>query len=178
MFRRLAPLLLIALPAAAPAQPAEPAGPAEEAKPVTKADLTADLDADYADLDTNADGKVDNGEIVARLDRTARAQLAQIVKERDAAFARADTNGDGSISKAEFDAQAKLPTLPEPDAKPFLAQFDADKDGTISRDEFRAPTLANFDRMDGDKNGTLSVAEQQLAARVRAKPQSTPTEGR
>jgi len=81
-------------------------------------------------------------------------------KERDAAFAKFDTDNNGSISKAEFDAHAKLPTIREPEAKPFLDKFDANKDGAISKDEFRAPTIANFENLDKNKDGTLSVAEQ------------------
>lgn len=166
MDRRFSALLLIALPAAALAQaPAE-----EQQQPVTKAELTAELDADYADLDTDRDGKVGTDEITARLNKGAQQQLDEIARQRDAAFARMDADKDGSISKAEFEALNKLPPLPTPNAQPFLVQFDADKDGTISADEFRAPTLANFDRMDGNKDGTLSVAEQNAAAALKKAP--------
>lgn len=175
MIRRFAPLMLLVLPAAAHAQ--QPPA-AEETKPVTKTELTAELDADYADLDANKDGKVDADEIKARVERTSKAQLAEMSKQRDATFARFDADGNGTISRAEFDAQAKLPPLPEADPKPFLNQFDANKDGAISNEEFRAPTLANFDRMDGDKNGTLTVAEQQNAARARSRTKETPPIGR
>lgn len=175
MIRILAPMMAATLASAAGAQQA-PA--AEEAKPVTKTELVAELDSDFADLDSDGDGKAGREEIVARLDRTAKAQLAELGKQRDAAFARFDADGNGTISRAEFDAQAKLPALPTADAKPFLDQFDANKDGVIAKDEFRAPTLANFDRMDGNKDGTLSLAEQQGAAKARTKPQSTPPIGR
>lgn len=162
----LVPLMLIALPAAALAQAV-----AEEAPtPVAKADLTAELDADYADLDANGDGKVEPDEINARLNKSATEQLAELAKQRDAAFARYDTDGDGAISQAEFEAQAKLPDVPTPDPKPFLARFDADKDGSISKEEFRAPTLGNFDRMDANKDGTLSVAEQKAAEAKKKAP--------
>lgn len=175
MTRSFAALPLLFLSAAALAQ-AEP--PADEAKPVARGDLVAELDADYADLDANGDGKADPDEIKARLARTTKAQLDELIKQRDAAFARIDTDGNGTISRAEFDVQAKLPTPPEPDASPFLKQFDANKDGAISQAEFRAPTLANFDRLDGNKDGTVSPAEQKAAERARAKPQQTPPVGR
>ena len=162
MFARLtAAALLASIPAIALAQDA---GAAEDAKPVTRIELSNRLDTDYADLDANKDGKVDAAEINARLVKSAEAELEVIKKERDAAFAKFDTDGNGSISKAEYEAHAKLPTIREPDAKPFLDKFDADKDGTISKDEFRAPTISNFERLDKDKDGTLSVAEQSASA--------------
>ena len=162
MFARLtAAALLASIPAIALAQaPAK----ADEAKPVTRIELSNRLDSDYADLDANKDGKVDAAEINARLLKGAEADLEIIRKERDATFAKFDTDANGSISKAEYEAHAKLPTIKQPDAKPFLDRFDADKDGTISKDEFRTPTISNFERLDKNKDGTLSVAEQDSAA--------------
>ena len=168
MFARLtAAALLATIPAIALAQ--APAS-AEDGKPVTRAELSNRLDADYADIDANKDGKVDSAEINARLVKSGEAELEVIKKERDAAFAKFDTDGNGTISRAEFDARAKLPTLKEPDAKPFLTRFDANKDGTISKDEFRAPTMSNFEKLDKNKDGTLSVAEQQAAAAAAKTP--------
>lgn len=157
MFARLTTaLLLAAIPTTAMAQ----APAAAEDKPITRTQISAKLDSDYADLDTNKDGKVDTTEIDTRLVKSAEAELEVIKKERDAAFAKFDTDGNGTITRAEFDARAKLPTIKQPDAKPFLGRFDANKDGTISKDEFRALTMNNFDKLDKNKDGTLSVAEQ------------------
>jgi hypothetical protein len=166
-FAALAAALPMAALAQQPAQSA--AAAAEQIQPITRTAISDKLNADYADLDTDKDGKATAEEINARLVKTAEADLAVIRKARDDGFAKLDTNGDGSISKAEFDAKAPLPTIKEPNAKPFLDRFDADKDGTISQDEFRAPTLANFERMDKDKDGTLSVAEQKAPAPAAAK---------
>lgn len=151
-----------ALPAAALAQ--EAAKPAAEAKPITRLEISDKLNADYGDLDSDKDGKATAEEINARLLKGAEADLAVLKKARDEAFAKLDTNGDGAIGRDEFDAKAPLPTVKEPDAKPFLDRFDADKDGTISQDEFRAPTLANFEKLDKNKDGTLSAAEQKASA--------------
>jgi len=151
-----AALILTAIPAATLAAQQEAA---EVQKPITKADISAKLDSDYADLDTNKDGKVTAAEIDARLVKSGEEQLAVLKKERDAAFAKLDVNSDGSISRAEFDERAKLPTVKQPDAKPFLDRFDANKDGSISKDEFRGPTMANFTRMDLNKDGMVTPAE-------------------
>jgi hypothetical protein len=86
MFARLtAAALLASIPAIALAQPS---AKADEAKPVTRIELSNRLDSDYADLDANKDGKVDAAEINARLLKGAEADLEVIKKERDATFAR------------------------------------------------------------------------------------------
>ena len=150
-------LALAAMPAAALA--AQTDTKEEVSKPITKAEISAKLDTDYADMDTDKDGKVTAAEIDARLVKSAEAKVAEIKKERDAAFGRLDANRDGNISRAEFDEKAKLPAIKAPDAAPFLARFDADKDGSITLEEFRTPTLANFSRLDVNQDGTVSPAE-------------------
>jgi Ca2+-binding EF-hand superfamily protein len=167
MFVRLtAAALLATIPAIALAQaPAQP----NNAKPVTRIELSNRLDADYANLAANKDGKVDATEINGRLLKSAQAELEVIKKERDATFAKFDSDGNGSISKAEYEAHAKLPTIRQPDAKPFLDRFDANKDGSISKDEFRNPTLSNFKKLDTNNDGTLSVAEQSAATATASK---------
>ncbi len=176
---RLTTTLLIATSAAAlhAQEPAKPA--AEEAKPLTKTQISEELNADYADLDADKDGKVTATEINSRLVKSAEAKLEEYRKARDETFAKLDVNKDGTISRAEFDEKAPLPKIKEPDATPFLAQFDANKDGAVSQDEFRSLTLANFDKLDANKDGTLSVAEQKgpapaAAAKKKTTVKSTP----
>jgi hypothetical protein len=168
-----AALALIALPAAALAAQQEASSDVE--KPVTKAQVSAKLDADYADMDSNADGKLTAAEIDARLVKSAGAKIEMLKKERDAAFAKLDANGDGSISRAEFDEKAKLPTIKDADAKPFLDRFDANKDGEISLDEFRGPTLANFAKMDLNHDGTVTPAEANAPEKTASGPAKKPT---
>jgi Ca2+-binding EF-hand superfamily protein len=152
-----AALLLAAFPAAALAAQSDDKGEAD--KPVTKIEISTKLDADYADMDADKDGKLTAAEIDARLVKSAEAKIELLKKERDAAFAKFDANKDGTITRAEFDEHAKLPTVKQPDAKPFLERFDADKDGSITLEEFRGPTLANFEAMDANKDGTVTPAE-------------------
>lgn len=174
-FAGFAVLALAAVPAMAAGQATDRPEALDGAKPMTRAEISEKLDADYADLDGDKDGKVTPEEINRRLVKSAEADLEEIRKKRDETFARLDSNGDGSISRAEFDEKAKLPTIKEPDAKPFLDQFDKDKDGTISRDEFRAPTLTNFDKLDANKDGTLSPAERDAVAATAAASSKKPT---
>ena len=169
--------LVAAMPAIALAQ-GTGAKPAEESKPVTRLSISEKLDTDYADLDGNKDGKVTPEEITARLHKSAEAQLAEYKKEREAAFTKLDANGDGSVSKAEFDERAPMPKIKDVDTKPFLDRFDKNKDGAITKDEFRAPTLANFDRLDLNKDGTVSVAEQGGPPAKKPTVKDTPPVGR
>lgn len=177
MYNRMtAAMILATIPGATLAQ--EATAPAA-AKPVTRAEISAQLDADYANLDADKDGKATPAEIVSRLKRSAETELEAIKKERDAAFTSVDTDGNGSISRAEFDARAKLPTIRAPDAKPILDRFDANKDGTLSKDEFRGPTLANFEKADKNKDGIVSVDEQKASAATKPAPaKQTPPIGR
>ncbi|MDP9423535.1 MAG: EF-hand domain-containing protein [Pseudomonadota bacterium] len=184
MLRSMTAALVATLPLAAFAQEAAKP-PAEETKPVTRLELSSKLDADYADLDADKNGKVTGEEIKARLIRKAEADLAVLRKARDDAFAKLDTNGDGSISKAEFEAKAALPAIKDATemANANVDRFDANKDGSITRDEYRAPTLTNFDRLDLNKDGTLAVAEQKAtpaapAARKKPAIKKTPDIGR
>lgn len=147
-------------------------------KPITKAELTAQLSADFADLDTSKDGKASRDEVLKRVQKDTTAQIALLGQRRDAAFKKADANGDGSISKAEFDAATPLPQAPPATADPAMAQFDTNKDGTITKAEFEGPTLANFSQLDTNKDGTLSVAEQQAAAGRTAQRQQASAVGR
>jgi Ca2+-binding EF-hand superfamily protein len=41
----------------------------------------------------------------------------------------------------------------------MIARFDGNHDGSISLVEYRAGTLANFDRLDADKDGVVTAAE-------------------
>jgi Ca2+-binding EF-hand superfamily protein len=51
--------------------------------------------------------------------------------------------------------------------RPVLAQADLNHDGTITLVEFRTARLANFDRIDSDKDGVASVAEMKAAGLLR-----------
>ena len=55
--------------------------------------------------------------------------------------------------------QAQMPRTPPDLEKLFFEQFDTNKDGVVSKEEFLAPTVAQFDHMDRDKNGALDGAE-------------------
>jgi hypothetical protein len=147
---------------------------------LTRAELTQALTARFAKMDTNGDGKV-----------TKEEREAQRAARIDARFAKIDTDGNGQISKAEFaasqqwhmDGGRRGPGGPDggPDGGPhmrgphkrgpgggmmgggFGGRGDANKDGTITREEFMAGPLAMFDKMDTNKDGVVTPAERQAA---------------
>lgn len=138
---------------------------------VTKAELTAALEARFAKLDANRDGK---------LDQADRAILRQ--QRLDARFTALDTDKNGQISKAEFAAGHQgrdgkpdgqhdgMGRHGGPDGRgwghrgPDGAGKDGpDKDGAITKAEFMARPLAMFDKADANKDGKVTAEEMKAA---------------
>ncbi len=88
------------------------------------------IDAGFATMDANKDGKVDRAEF----DRFMRARLARQAATFNSGFAQLDRDANGSISKAEAAANQQL-------AENF-AQVDTNRSGSISKEELRAAMIA------------------------------------
>jgi len=135
-------------------------------QPVTRAAYNANMTGEFAKIDTNKDGTVSSAELVSARQR-ATGQAVQ--RQAGAMFGKLDADKNGTLSPAEFakllsvDA-AKLPPAP-------LLQFDANKDGNVTKAEFAAGTGANFTSLDTNKDGTVSVAELQAADRRESQSQ-------
>jgi len=72
-------------------------------------------------------------------------------------FAALDTDRNGVLSPAEF---LRFPSNEQaPNGAPIIARFDSNRDNKVSLIEYRAGTLANFDRLDADKDGIVTAAE-------------------
>ena len=89
-----------------------------------------------------------------------------IAQQRNVAlFRMLDKDGSGQLSPAEFGG---LPmNASQPDANPVLAQVDRNRDGQVTLIEFRSGKLVNFDQMDSDKDGVVSVAEMKAAGLIK-----------
>jgi EF hand len=86
-------------------------------------------DDQFARLDTNGDGFIDHDEYVAARPPKNVSLSPQARAMREARFRRISTGGSGKISKAEWSAESER----------LFAASDANKDGSLSQDEFRGP---------------------------------------
>jgi hypothetical protein len=146
---------------------------------ISKAELTASLEARFAKMDVDKDGQI------TQKDRDALRQQRQ-----DARFTMLDTDRNGQISKAEFAAghQARADKRAEKRAeagKPGERGWgkghhrgpgrggpggfgpgglgDANKDGTMTKAEFMARPIAMFDKADANKDGFVTADEMKAA---------------
>lgn len=92
---------------------------------------------------------------------------AEALARADKRFDKLDTDRDGKISAAERNAMTARPAQGD-DATPgrggggrMLERADANKDGVVTRDEYRAVASAMFDRQDANKDGRIDAAERQ-----------------
>lgn len=137
---------------------------------VTKAELTASLDARFAALDTNNDGKI-----------TPEERAAAREKRFDDRFAKMDTDGNGQLSKEELKAahdKGRGPGAGRPGKGGRMGMhgrgaqgpgmgggpgMDGDRDGVVTRAEFMARPLAMFDKADANKDGVVTADEAKAA---------------
>ena len=141
---------------------------------LSKAELTAALDARFTNMDANRDGKL------AQEDRDLRRQARQ-----DERFTQLDSDKNGQISKAEFTAGHQARADGKDDGKRGgsdgrrLGRGDhhgsgkggmfggfgrgGDRDGPVTRAEFLAKPLAMFDKADANKDGFVTADEMQAA---------------
>ena len=130
--------------------------------PVPRTEFIATMDAQFAKMDADRNKIVTRAEI----EQYQRAlALVEARAEARALFARLDTDKNGQLSAAEFERMAITP--PPPNAAPLLGEADLNKDGRITLVEYRTAKLANFDRMDTDKDGVVSIAEMKAAGLIK-----------
>jgi Ca2+-binding EF-hand superfamily protein len=162
--------LAVSSPAtAAQAKPttAAPAKPAPAAKPApTRAAVLKGLETNFKAMDTNGDGTLSSAEISAAEAKAIQQRVGALRTRVEGEFTKLDTNKDGILTKAEFMAAAPTAPATAPNPTNMMGQLDKNKDGKISLDEYRAPVLARFDSADTNKDGTISQAERQAAAKT------------
>jgi Ca2+-binding EF-hand superfamily protein len=134
----------------------------QTAKPIPRAQFIAQMDSQFRSIDADKNGQLTRAEIEQHQQQSA---VAEAKARNRAQFAELDVNKNGQLSPAEF---AKLtPPAAAANAGPMLAREDINRDRQISLIEHRSATLANFDRLDADKDGVVSAAEMKAAGIAR-----------
>lgn len=132
-------------------------------RPISRTDYLKTVDAHFAQIDTNHDGKITKEELAAELQHELQAANARITQQLQAKFRQLDTNHDGQLSLQEFMAiQPSIHPSETPDQ--MIQRLDTNHDGKISADEFRGPELAKFNRLDANHDGVVTPAEIQAAS--------------
>jgi len=170
-----APIGAIAAAGVALAQPADVPRHRPGAD-VTRQQMIDHVDRRFGMLDGNGDGRVTPDE--------ARQHHAQRRgRGADALFERLDGNRDGNVSRAEFD-QAHARRAERAGQGGMRARHRGGRammgrgggrgghrmlgrlfgeQGYFTREQMRERALAHFDRVDADRNGTLTAAERRQA---------------
>lgn len=103
-----------------------------------------------AEIDVNHDGAV------------TREELSD---EADKAFDGYDTDKNGTLSESEVNGRSNVRSAMGGFIKGHAHEIDGNSDTVLSREELLAVATRMFDRMDADKDGTLSPAEIRAAQR-------------
>lgn len=129
--------------------------------PLARAQFIVEMDGEFRKVDADKNGQLTRIEIeqFQKLQAVAQAQL----RNRQL-FAQLDGDRNGQLSPAEFASLVQPP--PPINAQPMLTQMDSSRDQQISLIEHRAATLANFDRIDTDKDGYVTPAEMKAGGIV------------
>lgn len=151
MRRHLLALTIFAtISATAAARPAGPPGN----QALARGQFAAEMDAEFRRMDADHSGILTRKEIERHQRRRA---IERARASNRAMFSQLDSDGNGQLSKPEF---ARIATpAPVSNAEPLLARMDSNRDAQVSPAEHRAATMANFDRIDRDGDGTVTAAE-------------------
>ena len=146
MSRAVLAIAALALPSALAAQATPPS--------IARASFIADMDTQFRKMDADKNGQLIRIEIeqFQKLAAVAEAQA-----RNRAWFVQLDADKNGQLSPAEFAKMSAPPAAAN--ATPMLTRMDGNRDQQISMVEHRAATLANFDRLDVDKDGVVTPAE-------------------
>lgn len=114
-------------------------------------------------MDSNRDGFASHAELEAHQHRHVVTTLEERAR---ASFAAMDSDRNGQISMSEF-LRATARPAKRPDVTGMMARLDSDRDRKVTLVEYRTLTLATFDRLDADKDGVVSPAEQRAGGLVK-----------
>jgi len=151
---------------------------------LSKDELPAAAQSDFAQLDTNKDGFISQDELQQHADRMARQrpELIEIfyyaidipegpptTQELQAAYdqlRKLDKNKDGKIDESEVKALREQRKKERVDG--IFAALDKNNDGKISKDEARGLWADDFAALDKNKDGMLDRQEVEAACMMHA----------
>lgn len=139
---------------------ARPAPAAAAAAPISRVNYVNGLNASFSQLDANRDGKLVEAELKAAVDRQTVQRAAQFEQQRQQLFAKLDKDRNGQLSQAEFMAAVVPPKTATLDIPSLLKRTDRNGDGKLTLDEYRTPSISNFDKLDINRDGFLSPEER------------------
>ena len=132
----------------------------QDAPNVTREAFVAAVDKRFVAIDADGNGRLDSAELDAAQQRiVARLQDERRTIAR-ANFAAADSNGDGRVTLAEWEAAAMRAPLSVWSGSQLLRSLDANRDGLVNINEYRASQLEQFDARDADADGNLDAGER------------------
>jgi Ca2+-binding EF-hand superfamily protein len=99
-------------------------------------------------------------------DKDGKLSVAEIEPRSEKYLFRLDQNADGSLTKEEIEAWLQKGLQRRRDL--MLADYDADRDGAISRQELSTFVSAEFGKADKDGDGSISLEESRTYHYVRA----------
>jgi hypothetical protein len=131
-------------------------------KSITRTDYLKGVDSHFNAADTNHDGFVSKAELVVQQQRELDQAKARLNQQLQAKFNQLDTNKDGKLTLQEF-LGAAPPLRVGENADQLMQRLDTNHDGKMSAEEFRAPELAKFNKVDANRDGTVTPQEAQAA---------------
>ena len=129
---------------------------------IPRTQFIADMDAQFRKMDADKNGQLTRTEIEQFQKLTA---IAEAQARNRALFAQLDADRNGQLSPTEF-AKVTAPS-PAANAQPMIARMDSNRDQQVNLIEHRTATLANFDRLDADKDGIVTPAEMKAGGIVK-----------
>jgi len=130
-------------------------GATAQGQAVPRAQFITTMDGEFRKMDKDRSGQVTRAEADAY---QRAAALAATTQRARASFATLDRDRNGELSFDEFFRLVSADRI-SADGQRLIATMDSSRDGEISLIEHRTATLANFDRLDADKDGVVSATE-------------------
>lgn len=148
----------------APAAKGKAAQSSKPAAGLSRDEFVKRGDAEFAAMDANKDGMVDEAEVTKFGQNTT---LTRATAQNKALFAKLDADKNGAISATEF--AALVPKNIRVNARPMINELDSNKDGKVSAAEFRAGRTAQFTKADSNKDGMISQEEAKAGRKAAPK---------